>query len=78
LNHTSSIWAVFIGLSILFIPFVAGLLIYHSYLIAAGTTTWEHSRRNSISYLKIYPTGILPFYISILDNIKGNIFLFNL
>jgi hypothetical protein len=50
--------------------FTGLLSLYHGYLIASGQTTWEHARRGSISYLKIYPTGVMPFYKGIWENIK--------
>ena len=44
-NHVQSVWAVFIALQGIFIPFVLGLLLYHSFLVSSGLTTWEHSRK---------------------------------
>jgi palmitoyltransferase len=70
MNHVQSVWIGFIFLVGLFIFFTGGLLLYHTYLILSGQTTWEHSRRDVISYLKIYKTGVLPFYEGILGNIK--------
>eukprot|EP00347_Sterkiella_histriomuscorum_P007772 403347617 len=69
-NHIGSVWVVFQTLSFIFILFAGCLLFYHTYLIMSGQTTWEHSRRGVITYLKIYPTGILPFYQGIVGNIK--------
>ena len=69
-NHVGSIWSVFMCLSFLFLLFTGLLLFYHSFLIMSNQTTWEHSRRGAISYLKIYPLGVLPFYTSIKDNIR--------
>jgi len=58
-------------LFVLFVPFTLGLLMYHSYLICAGMTTWEHTRRSVITYLKIYPVGLFPFYEGIVNNVKN-------
>ena len=72
LNHVQSVWAVFVALQAIFIPFVLGLLCYHSFLVSSGMTTWEHSRKRQITYMKIYPTGVIPFYESIKENLRGN------
>lgn len=69
-NHIASVWMVFLVLSGLFTLFTGTLLVYHTYLLMSGQTTWEHSRRNTITYLAIYPVGILPFYKGIWENIK--------
>lgn len=73
-NHIGGIWSVFMCLSFVFLLFTGLLLFYHTFLIMSNQTTWEHSRRGAITYLKIYPLGILPFYVSIRENVKETFF----
>lgn len=54
-----------------------GLSIYHTYLICTAQTSWEHTRRDCITYLKPYPRSILPFYISVYQNVKSVLFVGN-
>ena len=61
-NHVASVWMCFIVLFILFIIFTGILGGYHTFLVMAGMTTWEHSSRHRISYMKVYGVGIMPFY----------------
>ena len=46
----------------------------HSYLILTAQTTWEHNKRERISYLKNCPKGIYPFSEGIYKNIKSVFF----
>lgn len=46
----------------------AALLIYHTFLISTNQTTWEYTRRDNISYLRIYPKGTYPFSQGIFKN----------
>mmetsp|Transcript_29974 Transcript_29974/g.26544 ORF Transcript_29974/g.26544 Transcript_29974/m.26544 type:complete len:101 (+) Transcript_29974:770-1072(+) len=57
-----------------FIFFSGILLFYHAFLIMTNQTTWEHSRRSSISYLKIYSRTIFPFDYGVWNNIKMALF----
>mmetsp|Transcript_68098 Transcript_68098/g.94413 ORF Transcript_68098/g.94413 Transcript_68098/m.94413 type:complete len:91 (+) Transcript_68098:803-1075(+) len=70
LNHVAAVWAIFLCILFLFNLFTGGLLFYHSYLIASGQTTWEHSgKRRKLTYLKPYSAKTMPFYISIRQNL---------
>ena len=53
-----------------FLCFTGFLSIYHTMLISCGITTWEHMRRESISYLKYIPIGHNPFSLGIYQNWK--------
>ena len=64
-DHVASVWMFFCFFLFFFMLLTGGLGIYHTYLITTGQTTWEHSRKDSITYLKPYPRGILPFYTTI-------------
>jgi len=61
------IFVVILGLFFLFTSILGG---YHTYLILSGQTTWEHSSRSNITYMRPYPYGVLPFYLSLEDNLK--------
>ena len=61
---------MFLVLHIIFLPFCFCLLAYHTFLLASGLTTWEHARKRQITYMRVYPTGILPFYTSVVENLK--------
>lgn len=50
-----------------------GLAALHVYLISIGSTTWELTRRNSITYLAPYPYNIHPFSLSFFSNWKSAI-----
>ncbi|TNV77412.1 hypothetical protein FGO68_gene7041 [Halteria grandinella] len=69
-NHVGSVWLSFLTMIVVFIFFTGMLLVYHTYLLLSGQTTWEHSRRDVITYLRIYPTGVMPFYEGIIGNLK--------
>mmetsp|Transcript_11359 Transcript_11359/g.19147 ORF Transcript_11359/g.19147 Transcript_11359/m.19147 type:complete len:92 (+) Transcript_11359:335-610(+) len=64
-HQIASIWALWIILSIVFLMLTGGLCIYHTFLICTAQTTWEHTRRDQITYLKPYQRSLLPFYLSI-------------
>jgi hypothetical protein len=53
-----------------FLLFTAYLLLYHSMLILAGMTTWEHMARKKITYLNYLPIGYNPFSKGMVANIK--------
>jgi palmitoyltransferase len=59
---------LFFGLYFLFIIFTSILCGYHLYLIVSGQTTWEHSGRMTVTYLRPYKVGIMPFYRGIWNN----------
>ena len=61
---------LFIGLNFVFMIFTSVLLCYHTYLILSGQTTWEHSSRMMITYLKPYKHGQMPFFKGIFGNVK--------
>lgn len=62
---------IFIVLNFLFMIFTGVLLAYHTYLILSGQTTWEHSSRFMITYLKPYSHGQMPFFKGIGGNVKA-------
>ena len=57
LNHIQAVWQFFVVMSFLFMVFTGVLLAYHTYLILSGQTTWEHSGRLGITYLRPYKFG---------------------
>lgn len=71
LNHIEAVWMLFIVLNFLFMVFTGILLAYHTYLLISGQTTWEHSSRMLITYLRPYKLGQMPFYKGILGNLKS-------
>lgn len=50
------------------------LLVYHSYLLATNQTTWEHTKRKELDYIKIYPNRYLPFDRGFCRNISFCLF----
>ena len=70
LNHVQAVWMFFMVMLFLFILFTGILGGYHAYLILSGQTTWEHSSRMNITYLRPYKTGILPFYLGFKEHIR--------
>ena len=70
-GHVSSVWMLFIIFALLFLLLTGGLTVYHSFLIATAQSSWEHTRRDNITYLKVYPRSILPFYVSVRENVKS-------
>jgi palmitoyltransferase len=70
ISHVQTVWMAFMVLCFLFILFTGILGGYHMYLLVSGQTTWEHSSRNSVTYLRPYKTGILPFYEGLYENIR--------
>jgi palmitoyltransferase len=69
-EHISSVWLALLTLDVVFIFFTGTLLAYHTFLVLSGQTTWEHSRKHNISYLKVYPVGVMPFYEGLWGNLK--------
>ena len=58
--------------------FVVYLVVFHSYLAATNTTTWECLSWDKISYLKLWPRSLgSPFNIGIKKNLRLY-FCFNL
>ena len=70
-NHIQAVWMFFIGLTFLFMIFTGVLCAYHTYLIMSGQTTWEHSGRFMITYLRPYKHGQMPFFKGISGNIAA-------
>lgn len=68
-NHIQAVWMFFIGATFLFMIFTGVLLAYHTYLILSGQTTWEHTGRMMITYLRPYKHGQMPFFKGIMGNI---------
>ena len=68
--HRKSVFILLVLIIVGFIFFVGILLFYHGFLIITNQTTWEHSRRSVISYLKVYHRTIFPFDYGIVNNIK--------
>ena len=73
-NHVLSVWMLWIIIVMIFILLTGGLTMYHSYLIVTAQSTWEHSRRDNITYLKPYNRSLLPFYVSMVENTKATCF----
>ena len=69
-NHILAVFLFFEVVLALFFIFTVILGGYHLFLITSGQTTWEHSSRSNISYLRPYSTGVLPFYETIAGNVK--------
>ena len=69
------LWIRTFGVNLFLIPFVAFdflqtslLFISHTLLIVNNSTTWESSRRHTISYLADYPLTFNPFSKSTFEN----------
>lgn len=45
-------------------------MLYHMFLLLWGTTTWEHSRYDTIDYMKVFPKGNYPFNYGVWGNLK--------
>ena len=61
-----------------FMLFVVYLIVFHSYLAATNTTTWECLSWDKISYLKLWPKKLgSPFNIGLKKNLRLY-FCFNL
>lgn len=45
-------------------------MIYHTFLILTNQTTWEHSRQDSLDFIRYYPKGYLPFSKGVIKNIE--------
>jgi len=70
-------WFAF-SINIFFQVFVVYLGVFHSYLAATNTTTWECLSWDKISYLKLWPRRLgSPFNIGLKKNLKLY-FCFNL
>lgn len=59
-----------LGYFYVFLIFAGFLLVFHTYLVASGQTTWEVSRERSISYLRNLPRGSHPFDEGVQVNIR--------
>ena len=67
----SSFGTISIIVDSIFQFFVVYLIIFHSYLAATNTTTWECLSWDRISYLKLWPRRFgSPFNIGFLKNLK--------
>lgn len=53
-----------------FTVFTMILALYHTMLLSVGQTTWEQTKRNSITYLKSYPKYYNPFDYGLVKNFK--------
>jgi palmitoyltransferase len=60
------VFAVALMLAVL----LTGLLIFHTYLMVKGITTWEYFSWQNITYLSKIPAYTNPFSLSIWENIK--------
>ena len=57
--------------ALLFQLFVVYLILFHSYLAATNTTTWEFLSWEKISYLKLWPKHLgSPFNIGLAKNLR--------
>ncbi|CAD8122765.1 unnamed protein product [Paramecium sonneborni] len=54
--------------------FTGALLFYHTMLIMTGQTTWEHTQRDKITYLKFYPKFYHPYNYGMFKNIRITFF----
>jgi palmitoyltransferase len=55
--------------SVLFVVAITvPLLIYQAFLLSTNQTSWEHARRQSITYLRDLPTDRSPFDRGVLTN----------
>lgn len=61
-----SVTVVLFGLFV----FTFVLFVLHTFLILTNQSTWELSKKDRISYLKIYPSGFYPFSQGLIGNIK--------
>lgn len=68
-NHVQAVWICFAFFAFIFCLLTGGLAFYHTFLITTGQTTWEHSRKDAITYLQPYNRSLLPFYVSIRVNV---------
>ncbi|KAL4499281.1 hypothetical protein ABPG72_006867 [Tetrahymena utriculariae] len=50
--------------------FTGVLCSYHTFLILTNQTTWEHVKKNKISYIAKLPKGFYPFSQGVFQNIK--------
>jgi len=50
--------------------FTGLLLIFHTYLIVTNQTTWEYTRKDTLSYLRVYPKNFHPFNEGVWKNFK--------
>ena len=73
-NHVNVIWIFLAFISFIFVMLTGGLAFYHGFLISTAQTTWEHSRREAITYLRPYGRSILPFYVTVRQNIYTTFF----
>lgn len=62
------LYGVFLLVCLGFSGLTIGLGGFHVYLISIGSTTWEISRRKSITYLKPYPYNFHPFSKNFIKN----------
>jgi hypothetical protein len=54
-----------------FLIFTTILLVYHTTLLCIGSTTWEQTKRESITYLKAYPRYYNPFNQGTMRNLQA-------
>jgi len=54
--------------------FVGFLLVFHSYLLLSGQTTWEVSSEQRVSYLRDLPRGSKPFDEGAVENLRAGCF----
>jgi len=50
--------------------FTGALLLFHTMLILTNQTTWEFTRKDTLSYLRMYPKSYHPFSKGTFGNIK--------
>jgi len=50
--------------------FTGALLLFHTMLILTNQTTWEFTRKTTLSYLRMYPRSFHPFSKGGFENIK--------
>lgn len=72
--HQKGIFMVLGAIAAAFVFFSGLLLFYHIYLMMTNQTTWEHSRRPAISYLRVYPKSVFPFDYGIKQNMMQLLF----
>ena len=67
-NVGSALAVGYLNLMLLFVMF---LLVFHSYLLLSGQTTWEVSAQKRVTYLKDLPSGSKPFDEGAVANVRA-------
>jgi palmitoyltransferase len=76
-NEQYGAFIVLLGMILFLTLFTVCMLIYHSYLVICGMTTWEHAKHHKISYLKVFPRSHNPFDLGVRENVRTTFFHHN-